>query len=164
MADEVRITISIDTEGKASIAYGPSETSSPDLMAPLDPDTLRDLAARTPLEVDEVPEPAAPTELFFSAAPAADIAPRIHDMDALPSESQPATDLVPGPSMLAEFTPATEPSIEYPSMGDQEFRMVPTSTGELPEPPHLGDPMSTVSTNDDVPGPMSPEELSALEN
>lgn len=161
MAHEVKISISIDTEGKTSIAYDTSETASPDVIGPLDPDVLSDLAARTSQDVDRVPEPALPTELLISTAPEADIAPRIHEMDTLPSLSQSAIDEIPGPSILQEYTTGAELETEYPQVGDQEIMMVPTTTSKLPEPPHLLDPLTTY---DDIPGPKSLEELSDLEN
>lgn len=164
MDTDVTITISINSEGKASIAFNNSEASSPSLMEPLDPEAIIDLAARTPLEVDKIPEPASPTDLLISSTPEADIAPKFHDMDELPSLSRPVTDLIPGPSLLEEFTPGTELTSEYPQMEDMEFMMVPTTTGETPEPPHLGDPTTVAPTLIDIPGPMSPEEFPDLNN
>jgi hypothetical protein len=159
MDTDVTITISINSEGKASIAFNNSEASSPSLMEPLDPEALIDLAARTPLEVDKIPEPASPTELSISSAPEADIAPKFHDMDELPSLSRPATDVIPEPFLLEEFTPGTELTSEYPQMEDMEFMMVPTTTGETPEPPHLGDPTTVAPPLNDIPEPMLPEEF-----
>ena len=163
MANEIKITISIDTEGKTSIAYDTSETASLDIMGPLDPEALSDLATRTPVEVDQVSEPALPAELLISTAPEADIAPKIHDMDKLPSLSRSAIDEIPGPSILQEYPPGAELTTEYPQVGDQEIMIAPTPTAELPEPPHLMDPLP-LTTSDNIPGPMSFDELSDLES
>jgi hypothetical protein len=162
MANQVRITITIDTEGKASIAFDTSETASAELMPPLDPNALEAQTARTASEKDEAPEPAWPTDQLISSAPEVDIAPRFYGTDEVPSISRPAIDVIPGPSMLEEFTPGSEIAIVYPQMEESEIMMAPASTGEYPEPPHLIDPAITASTSDDVPGPMSVEELSNL--
>ena len=164
MANEVKITISIDTEGKASIAYDAPGTPSPVVMGPLDPDALRDLAARAPIVVDEVPGPVTPTEMLISPPPEADIVPKFHAMEKLPVLSQISAEVVPGPSMLEEFTPRSDLTTEYPQMEKPEFMMVPTITAEAHEPPHLKDPGITASDLDDIPEPMSPEELSAQNN
>ena len=162
MANQVRITITIDTEGKAAIAYDTSEKASAELMPPLDPTALEVQTSRTAREKDETPEPAWPTDQLISSAPEADIAPRFYGVDELPPSSRPATDVTPGPSMLDEFTPGTEITIAYPQMEEPKLMMAPATTDEYPEPPHLIDPTITASTSDDVPGPMSAEELSNL--
>jgi hypothetical protein len=152
MANQVRITITIDTEGKAAIAYDTSEKASAELMPPLDPNALEVQTSRTAREKDETPEPAWPTDQLISSAPEVDIAPRFYGVDELPPSSRPATDVIPG----------TEITIAYPQMEEPKLMMAPATTDEYPEPPHLIDPTITASTSDDVPGPMSAEELSNL--